>query len=205
MGLSVAVVIPTIQGREHLLNRALSSVRAQTRKPDQVIVERDTLRTGAAASRTRALHRVSSDVIAWLDDDDYLKPQHLRVCMRMLEHDASTDLVYPTPIMMGGEDPTATTVGGQWCTPWGIRFAAEQEMHLRRHGSFIPITHLVRTSRVRKIEGFREGYTLSDGRYRGEDEDYLIRLLDIGSKFVHVNVKTWHWYVNPHSTAGKGK
>ncbi len=201
----MAVVIPTIPGRESLLKGALSSVHAQQYKPDQVVVERDSQRTGAAQARNRALERVTTDVVAWLDDDDELQPHHIGACMRVLRRDPSVDLVYPAPIMVGGADPTATTVGGQWRLPWGVRFSSEQEMHLRRHGSFIPMTHLVRTEKVRQIGGFREGYWVDGGaRYRGEDEDYLIRLLDAGATFEHLNRRTWMWYVNPKSTAGRG-
>jgi glycosyltransferase involved in cell wall biosynthesis len=201
----VAAVIPTIPGREKLLERALASVHAQTRKVDQVVVERDSLRTGAAQSRNRAMQRVTADVIAWLDDDDEWLPHHVMACMRVLEADPSVDLVYPVPRMVNGRDPTAVAHQGRLVLPWGIRFGKEQEAHLRRNGSFIPMTHLVRTEAVRRVDGFPEGFVLPDGRYRGEDEAYLIRLLDAGAHFEHLNRKTWRWYAHPAtSTAGRG-
>lgn len=203
--LTVAAVIPTIPGREKLLQRALDSVHAQTRKVDQVVVERDSLRTGAAESRNRAMQRVTTDVIAWLDDDDEWLPSHISTCARVLEQDSSVDLVYPVPRMVGGRDPTAVTYQGHLRLPWGIRFGAEQEAHLRRQGSFIPMTHLVRTEIVRRVNGFPEGFVLPGGRYRGEDEAYLIELLDAGAKFEHVPRKTWLWHAHPRtSTAGRG-
>lgn len=207
--LTVAVVIPTIPGREQMLERALASVRGQTRRPDQVVVERDSLRTGADQARNRALERVTTDVIAWLDDDDQLLPGHLRACMRVLEQSREKpDLVYPVPSVVGGTDPTAVSVQGQWVLPWGVRFGPEQEAHLRRFGSFIPMTHLVRTEFVRRIGGFRPGQNVTtEGigrRYRGEDEDYLIRLLDAGARFEHLDAKTWTWHVHAGNTGGKG-
>lgn len=204
--LTVAVVIPTIPGRETALQRALSSVHAQTRLVDQVVVERDSLRTGAAQSRNRAMQRVRTDVIAWLDDDDEWLPHHIAACMRVMEQDPSVDLVYPVPRMAdNGRDPTAVTVQGHLRLPWGVRFGPEQEAHLRKQGSFIPMTHLVRTSAVRAVNGFPEGFVLPDGRYRGEDEAYLIRLLDNGARFEHLDRKTWIWHAHPRtSTAGKG-
>lgn len=202
--LTVAVVIPTIPGRENLLQRALDSVHAQRRKPDQVVVERDTNRTGAAQSRNRALARVTTDVVAWLDDDDELKPNHLIACMRVLELDRNVDLVYPTPVVIGGKDPTATSFQGNWALPWGIRFGPEQEAHLRKNGSFIPMTHLVRTGKVRAAGGFPEGRILDTGRYQGEDEAYLIRLLDIDARFEHLDAKTWKWHVHYGNTGGRG-
>jgi hypothetical protein len=62
----------------------------------------------------------------------------------------------------------------------------------------------VRTETVRKAGGFPEGRTLPSGRYQGEDERYLINLLDAGATFEHLDQKTWFWFVNKRSTAGKG-
>lgn len=204
--LTVAVCIPTIPGREGMLRRALASVHAQRRKPDQVVVERDSERTGAWAARNRALARVTTDVVAWLDDDDLLRPHHLIACMRVLEQSPfRPDLVYPRPKMSGGTDPTAVTHQGVFpVSPWGLRFTPEHEQHIRQVGSFIPMTHLVRTDLVRRAGGFRPGYTVEGGRYRGEDEDYLIRLLDAGASFEHLDAVTWTWTVHRSHTAGRG-
>jgi glycosyltransferase involved in cell wall biosynthesis len=212
--LTVAVVIPTIPGRDAYLARARASVLKQIRKADQIVVERDSERTGAWATRNRALARVRTNVIAWLDDDDWLQPNHLKVCMRVLEQSPfKPDLVYPRPVMIGGMDPTAVTHQNVFPThPWGLRFTQEHAEHIRQVGSFIPMTHLVRTDAVRAIGGFRPGRTLPDGRYRGEDEDYLIRLLDraeeqgrrLQDTFEHVDRRTWYWQVHQQSTAGKG-
>jgi glycosyltransferase involved in cell wall biosynthesis len=200
---TVAVCVPTIPGREAMLKRALASVRAQRRQPDEVLVELDSDRTGAAATRNRLLDRCTSDWIAWCDDDDSLLPNHLRVLMKEASY-GDADLIYPTPRMVGGRDPTATSVNGKWRLPWGVPFGPEQERHLRVHGSFIPITHLVRAELVRKVGGFRDGYRLPSGRFRGEDEAYLIALLDAGARFAHVNDQTWLWQVHEAHTAGRG-
>lgn len=204
--LTVAVVIPTIDGRERMLARAISTVSAQRRKPDQIIVERDTDRTGAAATRNRALARVETDVIAWLDDDDLLEPNHLMANMRVLTRDPGVGLVYPRPRMVGGTDPTAVTYQGRFpVSPWGLRWCPEFEKHLRVRGSFIPMTHLVRTELVRAAGGFPEGSVLESGRYRGEDEAYLIALLDRGAVFEHLDAPTWKWVVHNRQTAGRGR
>lgn len=202
--LSVAVAVATIPGRERLLARAVDSVLAQRRAVDQLVVEADPQRTGAAATRNRALARVDTDLVAWLDDDDELLPLHCGALAYVLEREPDVDLVYPTPRMMGGADPTAVTVRGRWTPPWGVAFGQEQERHLRERGSFIPITHMARTEVVRRAGGFPQGRTLPDGRYQGEDERYLIALLDAGARFRHLNVVTWLWRVHGAHTAGKG-
>jgi glycosyltransferase involved in cell wall biosynthesis len=202
--LTVAVCIPTVPGREDMLMRAELSVMRQDRQPDQFLVEVDKDRTGAAATRNRLLERVESDVIAWLDDDDWFKQNHLKACMRVIENSFTVDLVYPRPHMVNGRDPTAVTHQGRFpVSPWGLRFTQEMAAHIMQVGSFIPITHLVRTESVRRIGGFPEGRTLENGRYQGEDERYLQLLLEQGAVFEHLDERTWYWYVNPKSTAGK--
>lgn len=201
MSETIAVVIPTIPSRERLLERALASVARQHREPDQVVVEPDPDRTGAAATRNRALARVETSLVAFLDDDDELLRNHLGA----LEHQLGDfDLAYPTPRMVGGPDPTAVTVGGRWVRPWGVRFGEEQKRHLRERGSFIPMTFLCKVETLRRAGGFPEGVTLPDGRYRGEDEGALIAMLDAGARFTHLNVVTWLWHVHSANTAGKG-
>lgn len=202
--LTVAVVVPTIPGRERQLAEALTSVEAQHRRPDQVVVELDSERSGAAATRNRALARVETDLVAWLDDDDLLLRQHVGALARVLERDPDVDLVYPRPRMLGGGDPTAVCVGGVWSRPWGLRWGPALEWHLRNRGSFIPITHMCRVETVRRAGGFPEGVTLPDGRYSGEDEQYLVALLDAGARFTHLDVVTWQWRVHDAHTAGKG-
>jgi glycosyltransferase involved in cell wall biosynthesis len=209
--LSVAVVIPTIPGRSASLGRANASIVAQRRQPDQVIVEWDLERTGAAATRNRALAKVRTDFIAWLDDDDWLKPNHIITGMRELEADPAIDLLYPIPEMVGGPDPTATTYQGRFpVSPWGLRWDQELEAHLRKQGSFVPMTHFVRTDLVRQVGGFHDGYEtespIMGKRFCGEDEDYLVRLLDAGARFTHMPRKTWYWNASPHrkATAGRG-
>lgn len=212
--LTVAVCIPTIPGREAFFRRAVASVHAQTRRPDRILVQRDEHRAGAADARNRLLERADAagvDVIAWLDDDDFLRENHVKACMRVLEDDPGVDLVYPRPVMIGGNDPTAVTHQGVFpVSPWGLRFSPEHAQHIREMGSFIPMTHLVRVRTAVAAGGFPEGRTVETNgripvphRYQGEDERYLIAMLDNGAVFHHLDAKTWCWFKNPAATAGR--
>lgn len=199
--LTVAVCIPTIPGREDMLARALASIGNQTRRPEQIIVEPDPDGTGAALTRNRALARVESDLVAWLDDDDQLLPNHVARLSRVLEKAAGIDLVYPIPKVVGGRDPTAVAVNGNWVPPWGVPFGPEQANHLRDQGSFIPITHMARTDIINSIGGFPIAGTV---RWI-EDWGYLVNLLDAGAKFYHLPVTTWQWNLHDAHTGGSAE
>jgi GT2 family glycosyltransferase len=198
----VTVVIATIPPRGKLLRRALASVAAQFELPAAIIVEYDHERAGAAAVRNRALAKVTTEWVAWLDDDDQLLPNHLAALMTAARAQPAADLLYPIPKLVGGRDPTAVSVNGRWQLPWGVPFGPEQREHLLTRGSFIPITHVVRTELVRKAGGFPPTRVLGSGRVQGEDEQYLIALLENWATFVHVEQITWLWNVHADNTGG---
>lgn len=213
---TVTVCIPTIPGRAQQFERAVKSALDQSWKPDRILFDRDNGRTGAAATRNRLIARVDTDLIAWLDDDDWFGERHIETAVRAFHSGPELDLVYTVPVMepltvregnrYRPKCPAATTHHGVFpVEPWGLRWSQEMEQHLRVHGSFIPMAHTVRTEAVRRAGGFPQGGVLPDGRYQGEDERYLIALLDAGAVFHHVDRRTWHWFVNPKSTAGKGR
>lgn len=206
MSLTVTVVIPTIAGRDHLRGLALRSVERQTRPADEIIVSHDTERTGAARTRNCALMEVTTDLVAWLDDDDELLPRHLEVLVGAFENDSEIDLAYPIPHMGGGaQDPTAVPVNGRLIRPWGIPFGPEQENHLKTSANFIPVTHVVRADLARKVGGFPIPNVDPDWPDEAnEDWGMLLRLLKAGAKFVHVPEKTWIWNVHSGQTRGKG-
>ena len=104
---SIAAIVPCFNG-EAFLADALSSIRAQTRRPDEVIVVDDgstdasaavaesfgvtvvrQSNQGEGAARNAGLRAATSDVVAWLDADDRWRPQHLEVVAGLLERTPS--------------------------------------------------------------------------------------------------------------------
>jgi glycosyltransferase involved in cell wall biosynthesis len=75
---AVTVVIPTIPPRAAMLERAVASVTAQT-VPATVLIEPDPKHTGSAATRNRALEKVETGWVLFLDDDDQLMPNAIQL------------------------------------------------------------------------------------------------------------------------------
>lgn len=210
MNPAITVVIPTIEGREELLQRAVDSVWDQLYQPAEVLVEIDTGRTGAAATRNRALDRVRTPWVAWLDDDDVLLPNHLSsvVAWHLAATDAGeeADLYYPGMIAVGGRDPLACPVNSVLVNPYCVPFREEQKQHLLRVGNFIPITWVGRVSLIRSVFGFPEPWAdASKGSGRIE-EDYglLVNMLHAGGRFMHVPARTWRYFFHEANTGGRG-
>lgn len=198
---TVTVVIPTIPGREKYLERAVESVRKQQRPADDLIVEKDVFRTGAAATRNRALKRVETDYVAFLDDDDYLYPNHLRVLMQASDNH-NADVFYPIPDFKNMKDPTAVFVDGRLRKPWGLEWSRDHEVHMLYRGNFIPVTVLAKTHSVRIAKGFPTPDVWGD---RPEDWGLFRNMLKNGAVFRHVPKMTWCYVGHDKHTKGLGK
>lgn len=104
---SVSVIVPTCNRRD-MLGRCLSSILAQTHLPLEIIVVNDagesvediiaahnasgiiryvahTTNKGASAARNTGLHLAQGAYIAYLDDDDTYRPNHLETMVAALQ------------------------------------------------------------------------------------------------------------------------
>lgn len=198
----ITAIIPTIPGREELLARAVGSVATQTRLPNAVLIESDDERTGAAATRNRALVKVTTDWMTFLDDDDTWYPQHLE----RLEETATltgADVVYPWYDGINAAGVLTTVRDGRHVDPFGVPFGAEQREHLLTTANFIPVTVLVRTDLLRQVGGFSPPPWASPDN-PCEDWGCWIKLLQAGAVFAHLPERTWTWRGHAGHTSGRG-
>lgn len=181
----MTVVVPSIPPRGAMLKRALGSVLDQTRSADAISVAVDLTHAGSAATRNRALWAADTEWVAFLDDDDQFKPNHLERLLATAD-ETGADVVYPWPEMAGSGDPRPDR--------WGKPFDADE---LRR-GSYIPVTSLVRTELAKKCGGFQ----IPAGSVY-DDWGFYLALLEVGSRFVHLPERTWIWNVHGQNTSGQ--
>lgn len=193
MTADITVVIPTIPPRERMLRRALLSVKRQTLAPAEVIVETDTEHTGSAATRNRALARVGTEWVAWLDDDDQFLPNHLQ---RLHDEAQRTgaDVVYSLPRVL---DEHNRVKPRQWDWGGGPEFDPE----LLRRKAHIQTTSLVRTEWARKVGGFR--FIADETGASNDDHGFYLALLDAGAKFAHVHEETFIWRHHGYGLPGR--
>ncbi len=195
----ITVVIPTIPGREDLLRRAVASVREDM--PTPIVIQTDSEGEGAAAMRNRALlHHVDTDLVAFLDDDDEFKPEHLTKCLlHMVATDS--DVVYPWfDINKGGKirndlDPLA--LNGE--PAFGQTFSPEA----LSQNNFIPITVLARTDLLLKVGGFPLPGSPEWPHQDCEDWGMWLRLREIEARFSHLPERTWTWHWHGKNTSGR--
>ena len=69
----VSLIVP-VYNAEPWIDECMASIRAQTYKDVELIVENDPQASGAAAARNRGLDKATGEFIAFCDADDYLAP-----------------------------------------------------------------------------------------------------------------------------------
>ena len=189
--LETTVCIATIPPRARGLRSALATVAMQTVQPRAIIVEYDHDRTGAAATKNRALYKVTTEWTAWLDDDDRLKPDHLAVLTEVAER-TGCDVVYPWYDIDGNADSRPQFFGKPF------------DGELMRQIAFVPTTALFRTKMAQDVGGFqipRKASKLLGEVY--DDYGFWLAMLDAGANFVHVPRRTWIWNVQGQNTSGQ--
>lgn len=189
MSSDITVVIASIPPRSRMLRKALASVVLQTLQPAAIIVDIDHEHTGAAATKNRGLARVTSEWVAFLDDDDAFMPEHLEK-LREAQLDSGADVVYSMPYIPqvpGGIDPS------------GMRGAPFDPAELRRR-SYIQTTSLVRTKLAQSVGGFQlPRHVESDY----DDWGFWLACLDAGGTFHHLPEQTFIWEHHGRNTSGR--
>lgn len=194
--MDVQVIIPTIPGREHLLRRAVTSIRESTVTYDVTVVN-DVDRLGPAVVRTQAV-RGDTEYVAFLDDDDTLYPGHLdRLVTRARATGA--DVVYPW-FDLNVQGTIRNDMNPLHSDPEGPDFDPDR---LRNDSNFIPVTCLVRTSMFVKVGGFPVPGSKEWPHPECEDWGLWLRLLDAGARFEHLRERTWVYHWHGRNTSGR--
>lgn len=189
----ITVCIATIPPRAKLLRKALSSVVLQTLQPAAIVVEYDHERTGAAATKNRALARASTEWVAFLDDDDAMMPHHLEK-LRAAAQATGADVVYSRPYIPQTADHE---------DPYGRRGLPFDAAELRRR-SYIQTTSLVGKDIAQAAGGFQVPFVrCGPGSENYDDWGFWLALLDLGALFHHVNEQTFIWEHHGANTSGR--
>lgn len=189
----ITVIIPHIPERPNRLANAIRSVALQSVKPREIIIATDTEMMGSAHTRNRALDKVSTTWVAFLDDDDEFLPHHLETLIDTAD-DSGADVIYSgcrviNPAL-GGDIPVREE--------WG-RFNHAFNPKILRERSYIPVTSLVRTCMAQIAQFGPPDHDLTSPY---DDWGFYLRLLDHGAMFVHVPVVSWIWHHHGNNTSG---
>lgn len=193
----ITVCIPSIPPRRQLLHRAIGSVLSQTHQAAALSVVIDHDRVGAAGTRQRALMAVQTPWVAFLDDDDEFKPEHLE---HLLNHARETgaDYVYSwyELVLYNGRVSAHDYIFGD---------AAWQRPFNPNDPKQTTVVTLIKTELAKSV-GFCEvgdDGGLIDGQRIGEDYQFTLGCLRAGAKISHLVEKTWFWHHDSENTSGR--
>lgn len=189
----ITVVITSIPPRADMLLRAIGSVLKQTLAAAAILVEVDHDHEGPAVVRNRGLAKVTTEYVAFLDDDDEMRPGHLAALRRTAE-DANADLVYPW------FDVVSSRPTPGW-DPLG-RFGMDFDPAYLDEANYIPVTVLARTKAITATGGFVDRNTSGEGA-TCEDWGCWLAMRDNGAKIVHLPERTWIWNWHMTNTSGQ--
>lgn len=168
----VTVITPSLPGRKALLAECAASVYAQT-VPVVHLVRVDVDGVGPAVIRSELLDEAQTDLVAFVDDDDLVDPDHVEILLDALGN-TGADLAWSYHRCEGLGAPK---------TPRPRSDAATLEQ-LRTGRNCIPVTVLARREAIEDAGGFQP----SD---RYEDYALWLRMLELGHRFTLVKRETW--------------
>ena len=189
----ITVVITTIPPRVSMLRRAFASVTSQTLHPEAIVVELDYDREGPAVVRNRGLAKVTTEYVAFLDDDGEMRLDHL-AALRACADCTRADLVYPW------FDVVSSRPTPGW-DPLG-RFGMDFDPDALDEANFIPVTVLARTKVIRGVGGFVNRNETDMGA-TCEDWGCWLAMRDAGARIVHLPQRTWIWNWHMGNTSGQ--
>lgn len=188
---AITVVMPTLPARGVHRNAALASVASQTLQPAAISIAVDVNREGAPATRQRALDAARTEWVAFLDDDDAFKVNHLEA---LYGHAMETgaDFVYSYFEVIGGMDPFLAP-GERESKHFLNPFNPEEPVETT-------ITVLMKRELAQEI-GYK---SLDRGHDTNTGEDYrmVLECVKRGANIQHLVAKTWYWRHHGGNTSG---
>ena len=140
---------------------------------------------GIAANTNEAINEATGVFISFMDHDDTLDPNALAETVDLFES-------YPELTIVYTDEDKITDDGSEYFDPF---YKPGFSLDTLRNVNYINHLTTVRTKFLKDLGGIREGF---DG---AQDFDFLLRSVDAGAKFGHIQKVLYHWRVADGSTA----
>jgi glycosyltransferase involved in cell wall biosynthesis len=160
----ISLVTVTMKERYRFLHKALKSVAFQTIKPSAHHIVWDK-GGGFVSTINHAVSFVDTEYFCFLDDDDIIYSDHIKV----LSENLDADIVWT------------------WCDVFGrdVSFNRDYKKNLLQKQSYIPSNHAMRTKLFRDMGGYKN--------IHNADWDMLKRCEKSGASFKNIPQITWQY------------
>lgn len=143
--------------------------------------------SGISLATNAALEMATGEFLAMLDHDDTLTPEALYEMVRALNTAPDLDFIYSDEDKLGSN--------GERCDPY---FKPDWSPEHFRSCMYTCHLMVLRTSLVRELGGFRQGFEGS------QDYDLVLRVSERTERIYHVPKILYHWRKSAGSTASSG-
>jgi glycosyltransferase involved in cell wall biosynthesis len=190
----VTVCTATIPSRTEMLQRAIESVGNQTLEPMFHIIKLDKNKIGGAAVIDSIVSEATTKYVMILDDDDEFLENHIELLYEKIEEEQA-DLVYPHFRYATRGD--AGHLEAFFGVPW-----SNSNPHQ------VPLTWICRTDVFLEVGGFSKdfdplSYNIDEhGNRIGYDFLFILRLVQMNKRIVHLPKVTWIYHDDRSSTLG---
>jgi|LakMenEpi03Aug12_release.lakeMendotaPanAssembly.Ray.scaffolds.fasta_scaffold24843_5 GT2 family glycosyltransferase len=176
--MKLSILIPTVVGREHLLERLRSVLNPQLTEDVEVIEQKDNKEISIGRKRQTLLEKAAGEYVVFIDDDDMISEDYVESILKALE--SNPDSV-GFEIECHGTTGKTASASNKWST-WKDN-----------HGGFDYVRTPYHKTPIKRNIAVIIGYR--DMRY-GEDYDYSKRLKEAGfiKTEVYIN-KVLYYYM----------
>lgn len=140
---------------------------------------------GIAGNTNAALDMAEGDFLALLDHDDILAPDALYECVKLLNEDPETDIIYT-------DEDKVDMEGKNHFDP---HFKPDFNLDLLHTQNYICHFFVAKKSVVDQTDGFRSTY---DG---AQDFDFIFRCTEVAKHIRHIPKILYYWRCHMNSTA----
>jgi GT2 family glycosyltransferase len=159
---TLSILIPTVVGREHLLERLRSVLNPQLTEDVEVIEQKDNKEISIGKKRQELLEKATGEYVVFIDDDDMISEDYVKSIIKALE--SEPDCV-GFEIKCSGLPGVTVSASNKW------------DAWRDKHGGFDYVRTPYHKTPVKRSYALQIGY--KDMRY-AEDHDYSKRLKSSG-------------------------
>lgn len=163
----------------------VSELKQYEKKDNRIKVVYNEEQLQISANTNRALEVATGDFIVFGDHDDLLAPDALYQCVKVLNENASIDVIYT-------DEDKVTMDGKEFYQP---HFKSDFNLDLLRSMNYICHLFVVKRELYEKVGNLRSEF---DG---AQDYDFVLRCVEQAKCIKHIPKILYHWRAHKDSTA----
>lgn len=139
----LSILIPSVPQRLPELTGLLEELEIQTKnKPVEILVAMDNKKRSIGAKRNQLLEQAQGNYVAFIDDDDLIKPNYVAALLEAIEHNPRTDcIVFDVEVRLDGSMDRICKYDKNYTYGQDSRYYYHKPNHLMCYARRVAIKH----------------------------------------------------------------